>query len=348
MNICEILNRDRLLELLNHFSLLKVGVIGDFALDAYWQVDMTRAQLSRETPHFSRPVVSERYAPGAAGNVAQNLAALGVRQIGAFSVLGEDLWGGCLRNELQARRINTEGLLTRPEQHTFAYIKPLLVGYETQQEDARLDIVNSQPLLPEAEEELLRRFEGQIDSLQAVLLVDQIEDFGTLTPRLRQRLVELAQTHPHIHFLVDSRQRIAGYRGMILKPNRKEALAAWKPGGDQGYHNQAELEEAGKSLSRLSGCSVYLTMGESGVIVCDADSGQVIAAAPVRPPIDIVGAGDAFFAALATSLASGGTPCEAGAVANLAAAVTVEKLRQTGTATQKEILERYDLAACAY
>lgn len=347
MNICEILDRDRLLELLNHFSSLNVGVIGDFALDAYWQVDMTRAQLSRETPHFSRPVVSERYSPGAAGNVAQNLAALGCAQVRAFSVLGEDLWGSCLRNELQARQINTQGLLTRPEQHTFAYIKPLLVGYESQQEDARLDIVNNQPLLPETEEELLRRFERQVDSLQAVLLVDQIEDFGILTPRLRQRLVELAQTHPQIHFLVDSRQRIAGYRGMTLKPNRKEAIAAWKPDGDQGYHSQAELEAAGKNLARLSGHPVYLTLGEAGVMVCDPASGTIIDAAPVRPPLDIVGAGDTFFAALAAAQASGGTPLEAGAVANLAAAVTVEKLHQTGTATPAEILERFDLAASA-
>ena len=35
----------------------RVGVIGDFCLDVYWLADMTRSELSRETPHFPLPVV---------------------------------------------------------------------------------------------------------------------------------------------------------------------------------------------------------------------------------------------------------------------------------------------------
>jgi rfaE bifunctional protein kinase chain/domain len=341
MNICEILDKARLLALLDRFSQVRAGVIGDFALDAYWQVDMTRAHLSRETPHFSRPIVRERYSPGAGGNVAQNLAALGLAQVKAFSVLGNDLWGSRLRDELLCRKIDLQGLLTCPERHTFAYLKPILMGYETHQEDARLDIVNSQPMTEEAEEQLLRLFESQLDHLDAVLVVDQIEDCGTLTSHLIQHLVELAQTHSRTRFLVDSRQRIGVYRGMTLKPNRREALAAWKPGCDPRHATQAELEEAGKRLSQSSGHPVFLTLGEAGVMVCEKDRQQTIAAALVRPPLDIVGAGDSFFAALAATLAAGGTPWEAGAVANLAAAVTVEKLDQTGTAAPGDILERF-------
>jgi sugar/nucleoside kinase (ribokinase family) len=63
----------------------------------------------------------------------------------------------------------------------------------------------------------------------------------------------------------------------------------------------------------------------------------------VRPPLDIVGAGDAFLAWLAAGLSAGAAPAEAGALANLAAAVTVEKLNQTGTASPDEILARYRL-----
>lgn len=48
-------------------------------------------------------------------------------------------------------------------------------------------------------------------------------------------------------------------------------------------------------------------------------------------------------ACLAASLAAGATPWEAGEVANMAAAVTVEKVNQTGTASPVEILERFDL-----
>ena len=30
----------------------RIGVIGDFCLDVYWHADMTKSELSRETPHF--------------------------------------------------------------------------------------------------------------------------------------------------------------------------------------------------------------------------------------------------------------------------------------------------------
>ena len=60
---------------------------------------------------------------------------------------------------------------------------------------------------------------------------------------------------------------------------------------------------------------------------------------------DTVGAGDTFISALAGTLAVGGSPWEAGVIANLAAAVTVEKLNQTGTASPDEILTKYDSIA---
>ena len=47
-------------------------VVGDVCLDAYWMADMRLSSLSRETPHHNMPVVEERYALGAAGNVMAN------------------------------------------------------------------------------------------------------------------------------------------------------------------------------------------------------------------------------------------------------------------------------------
>ncbi len=57
-----------------------------------------------------------------------------------------------------------------------------------------------------------------------------------------------------------------------------------------------------------------------------------------------MGAGDTFIATLSATLAAGATFWEAGVISNLTAAITVEKLNQTGTASPAEILTRYDLA----
>ena len=31
----------------------RIGIIGDFCVDIYWHADMTKSELSRETPHLS-------------------------------------------------------------------------------------------------------------------------------------------------------------------------------------------------------------------------------------------------------------------------------------------------------
>lgn len=343
-SIRRVLTKDRLNQLLHQFSELKAGVIGDIGLDAYWYVDMTRSHLSRETPHFPRPVVREAYSPGAGGNVAQNLVALGVNEVTAFSVFGEDTWGDRLKAELIRRSIRTDGILTHAERRTIAFIKPILMGYNSQQEDARLDFESSVPLATLVEHQLLATLERQLDSLDAVLIADQQELYQVITPRVRQRLIELAASHPPTCFLADSRQRIGLFQNIALKPNWVEAAAAIAPERDPRQMSWQEMVEIGRQLSLKSGRPVFITSSENGVLVCTPDEQEQIAAAPAHPPLDVVGAGDTFIAALAAALSAGATPWEAGAIANLAAAVTVEKLNQTGTATPEEILARYDQA----
>ena len=43
--------------ILQKIQSMKVAVIGDFCLDVYWTADMTKSELSRETPQFPLPIV---------------------------------------------------------------------------------------------------------------------------------------------------------------------------------------------------------------------------------------------------------------------------------------------------
>ena len=58
---------------------------------------------------------------------------------------------------------------------------------------------------------------------------------------------------------------------------------------------------------------------------------------PVRGPIDVVGAGDAVTANLATALAAGGSLRESVELASAAASLVIHQLGTTGTATVTEI-----------
>ncbi len=339
-----VLSKERLQALLARGRDLRIGVIGDLALDAYWYADMTRSLLSRETPHFPRPIMRETFSGGAGANVAHNLTQLGIGEVVAFSVLGDDWRGVILSRVLAAAGVDVTPILVAPQRCTTAYIKPILQGYDSQQEDARLDFTNDTPLTPALEDNLIEAVRQRLPHLDALLVADQMEINGTITERVRDALNGLAESHPATVFVVDSRQRIGLFRHMVLKPNRLEAQRAVAPDRKTPVVAHDELVRIGISLNAQSGRPTFITLSEEGVLICAEGTHRLQPAAPVRPPLDPVGAGDAFIATLATALAGGATPWEAGAAANLAAAVVMEKLNQTGSASPDEILARYDLS----
>jgi len=336
------LRKSRVQEILSLAGGLRIGVVGDLGLDAFWYADMTRAFLSREVPRFARPVVREVYAPGAGANVAQNLAALGVGQVVIVSVLGEDWRAAILRQVMCERGIEVKHLIVSDLRSTTAFVRPILMGHKGQQEDARLDFENAAPLPPALEEAVIDAVVRCLPDLDGLLIADQLDLNGIITPRVREKLNSLAADEPDKVFVADSRQNIGLFRNMALKPNWVEATTAVHPGQDPRGVSREELARSGELLSRQAGRPVFITLGEDGVLVCDGQEIRQLLAAPVRPPLDPVGAGDTFSAALGIALAAGATAVEAGMLANLAAAVTVEKLDQTGTASPQEILARCD------
>ncbi len=338
------LSEARLREILTRIASLRIGVVGDLGLDAYWYADMTISHLSRETPRFPRPILRETYSPGAGANVADNLVALGAHRVPVLSVLGADWRGEILRRVMDERGIATDRVLFDSDRSTTTFIKPILEGYDSQQEDARIDFENARPLTEALEARLLEVVIREIEVLDGLIVADQLDVNGVITPRVRQALNDLAGAAEGKVFVVDSRQHIGCFRHMVLKPNWAEAIAVTAPDLDPRRADPEAICESGLTLSARSGLPVFVTRSVDGVMVCGAERCQPIAAGPVQPPLDPVGAGDTFIAALTASLSAGAFPDEAGAIANLAASVTVEKLNITGAASPGEILDRYAFA----
>jgi rfaE bifunctional protein kinase chain/domain len=335
------LSRSRLVDILKASSLLRVGVIGDFNLDAYWHADMTRSQLSRETPLFPRPVLRESYSGGGAANVAWNLAALGVSQVQAFTVLGKDWRGELLAQFLKKVGVSLAPVLWREDWLTPLYGKVILSGHNAEQEDARLDFVNDHALPASAEAELLARVEAALPHLDAMIIADY-QPMGVLSDALRVALNRLAETHPEICFVADSRDHISHFSQMVIKPNEVEATRLLFPGRPPTSVRREELEAAALQAQQATGKPIIITLGDRGCLLWEAGRCRHIPAVKVSPPCDPVGAGDTFLAALTASLAAGAELPEACMVATLAAAVTVRQLRVTGTASPTQILAQYD------
>lgn len=336
------LKRSRLLEILESFKNLNVMVVGDFALDVYWYADMTRSELSRETPHYTRPIVKETYSPGASGNIAWNVRDLGVKNVYAVTILGRDWRGQILIEKLHEMGVITDYILSSPERVTSAYIKPILCGFDSQQEDARLDFINLKPISNNLENQLIENIKAVINVADIVIIEDQMSRNGVITDNVRLALINLARENAEKIFVVDSRERIGLFENMILKPNKIEAVKAICPLRNPSEVGMDELVKIGGEMFRRAKRPVYITLSEMGALLIDGDKHYHIPAAPTEPPIDPVGAGDTFISAIGVSLAAGANPLEAGIIANIAASIILKKLNITGTASPKEIIDKFD------
>ena len=218
------ISRDRLAELLFKMKRARVAMLGDICLDVYWRADMTKSELSRETPHFPLPVMEERFSPGAGGNVAANLAALEPAKVWAVSAIGEDWRGTELLKALCGMGVDTGHVIHARGMTTNAYCKPIRTGIsKTAYEDPRLDFANYKPLDASVEDAVIASLNALAPSIDALCVSDQLR-FGVVTERVRGHVAKLARDG--LCVVVDSRDRIALYTDAILKPNELEAANA--------------------------------------------------------------------------------------------------------------------------
>ncbi len=101
----------------------------------------------------------------------------------------------------------------------------------------------------------------------------------------------------------------------------------------------ATAQQAGEALRQRSGCPVFVTLGAEGMLAVSEASTAHVPGIAVPGPIDVVGAGDSAMAALAAGLCAGATLEEAALLGNLAAAITIQQLGTTGTASPKQIVD---------
>ena len=318
---------------LSRLGKARVAVIGDFCLDVYWQADMTKSELSRETPHFPLPIVGERMSPGGAGNVVMNLLALEPRSVAAVGVFGDDWRGAALRNLLRKAGADVSGVVVDSTRVTNAYIKPLRKGFADTviYEDPRLDFTNYSALSVGSERRLLAALDRAAAAADVLCVCDQMP-FGCITEKVRRRIVELGRAGMTV--VADSRDRIGPYTDVIVKPNEIEAARVF-----DGAIPSADFAALAVALEKRTGRPAIVTCGEKGCYVSEGGSATHVPAVKVTGEIDFCGAGDTFLSALAASLGGGSALVEAATIACAASSVTIRKLRTTGTASRAEIAD---------
>jgi len=308
---------------------LRVLVAGDVCLDRWCRYDPDLAEPSRETGIPRVAVVATEVTPGAAGTIANNAAALGAARVDVMGVIGDDGFGHELKRALAARGIGT-GLLLHAAVPTFTYTK--LLNCRSGEEDLpRIDFVNTRAPAPELDGALVTAFERAARDYDCILVSDQAETEtgGVITPVMRGAISRAAAAHPETVVWVDSRLRTEYFRGVIVKPNRREA-------------EEASMRALGRIdfpalRAHLQAPLLVITNGSAGADILDPGGCRQACAKAVENPVDICGAGDSFSAGAAMALRITGDALAAAGFGNLVASITIMK-KGTGTASPEEVL----------
>lgn len=314
--------RKELLRTIARFPGRRVLVVGDLMLDQY--VRGTVGRISPEAPVPVVRVTGESHVPGGAGNVVNNLAAMGAA-VSIVGVIGEDEAGSRLLEDFRGRGVSVSGVCADHERQTTQKCRVVA----ERQQVVRFDRETAGPLSHATEARLLSALEAGLATADAVILSDYGK--GVINPRVLSRAIKIARRRG-IPVTVDPKpEHFRLYKGVTcVTPNTSEAWACMRRDAKPG---EGALDALGKDILKfLKSESVLITRGPDGMSLFERGAKTRITHIPTqaREVFDVSGAGDTVISTLTLALAAGAPLRRAAALANHAAGIVVAKL---GTAT---------------
>lgn len=330
------MKKERIKEILRKINDVKIAVYGDFCLDVYWLMDPDGSEISVETGLKAEAVAKHIYSPGGAGNIVANLAALKPAAIKVIGVVGNDIHGRELSSQLHSLCADTNSLTIQNEDFdTYTYTKK----YYGEKEDPRIDFGLKNKRSGNTDAEILKNLQTALENYDALIFNQQVsgsitnQDFIDKTNKLFKRFNDKI-------VLIDSRHHNASFQNVYRKTNEVEiAILNGLDVNPQDYIPVSDIKKHGAQVYKQYEKPVFVTCGARGIICIDSTGLTEIPGIQLKKKLDTVGAGDTMIGALALCLAAGIPPAESATFANLAAAVTVQKLFTTGTASGEEIIE---------
>lgn len=316
---------NRLADLLGKFSGKRVLVVGDLMLDEYiWG---TATRISPEAPVMVIDAERETNVPGGAANVAHNIVSLG-GHAELVGVVGGDLAGERLRNDLAELGISTLGIVTDPKRRTTRKTRVIAHHQQVLRVDRENRVVPNEPI----ERSLLDHIGALIPGCDAVILSDYRK--GCLTDTLISATIQAAGKQ-RCPVAANSKPASAPlYEGAsLVSLNRLEAETLV----DRPLEEPTAVVEACSHLPRKLGVgAILVTLGEQGIVALGEGKAQHISALLVEV-YDTAGAGDTVIASCTLAMAAGAPLSDAVRLANIAAGCVVRKVG-VATATPEELL----------
>jgi D-beta-D-heptose 7-phosphate kinase/D-beta-D-heptose 1-phosphate adenosyltransferase len=290
------------------FSSTRVVVAGDVMLDRY-----LFGSTGRISPEAPVPVVHVQQSdnrPGGAGNVAVNLAALGVTT-SLVGVVGKDEAARSLATILGERGIDCA--------FAEAADRPTITKTRVQSRGQQLIRLDEEKAAAMPGDAVAAALAGALAGAGAVILSDYgkgaLADVQTMIRACRDAGVPV---------LVDPKgSDFDKYRGAsLITPNQSEfeAVAGVATSDDD------LVARARAMMQKLDLEALLVTRSEKGMLLVEGDGEPLFLSTQAREVYDVTGAGDTVIATLAAAVASGQSLATAAALANLAAGLVVRKI----------------------
>lgn len=311
-----------LADLIERLNGARVLCVGDVMLDRY--VMGTVDRISPEAPIPVLRIEHETSMLGGAGNVANNIAALGGG--GHFvGVVGDDVAGDEIARLLTNLQTIHADLIRDGDRRTT--LKTRFVG--ANQQLMRADVENTAVLTVHSQAQVLEHLTHTADAhanIGAVVLSDYGK--GVLSDTIIQGVITQARA-AKVAVVIDPKGvDYSRYRGAdIITPNKKELMDATA----MPAHSDDEVVAACTYLIESCGVGgVLATRSADGMTLVVKGAKPLHLKAEAREVFDVSGAGDTVVATMALALAGGADLNDAASLANTAAGIVVGK---AGTAT---------------
>lgn len=292
------------------FPELKIVIIGDAILDAYFHGSVQR--ISPEAPVPILDVKNKEYRLGGAANVALNVRGLGAKAI-LCSVLGQDGSGQRLIELLHREGIDTSGVVGSATRTTSEKTRLMSDHHQL----LRMDEEQTHAIAGEDEERLIHAIEQVLRDQKPDAIIFEDYDKGTITASVINSVMQFAR-ELNIPTAVDPKRRnFLSYSGVSLfKPNMRELrdglnmpdLEAEPKQLHEAFQAMQDIMPVQMAFFTLSGDGVFITDGEDGIHL----------PAQVRNIADVSGAGDTVISVAACAMASGLGMEEIAFVSNMA------------------------------
>ena len=304
-----------------------VLVLGDIMFDRY-----VTGQVQRISPEAPIPVLryaASRVVLGGAGNVANNVAALGARAI-LIGTVGDDAFGRdpagsgvAVPDTVDLRTVVLAGRPSTIKTRFMTGAHQLL----------RLDEEVTDPFDGAAAEALLAAYDAALAAADVVILSDYAK--GVLCDRVLAEAIARARAAGRPVIADPKRPRFDAYRRVsVITPNEHEIAQAT---GIAVLDDAAAVAAGQAAIAASDAEAILVTRSERGLTLVRGDAPPVHLPTEARAVADVSGAGDTLVATFAVLLATGADMVDAAVAANAAAGVAVGKAG-TATVSQTELI----------